>query len=180
MRVFRRSFILLFLTGALILAGYWDQYKSSEERHQMKVSKTVFSTQDEGDLVGIEVSRDGMLMKFKKNDGLWVLEEPYEQPLNQRKVRRFVQNLLSIKLLKVIPDPGSLDDFGISQPEARIVIVDQKGTKSELIMGIEAPLGLGRYGWVEERQTLGIVSKAVDFMVGQRPMAFYKRSRATE
>lgn len=80
--------------------------------------------------------RDKETCSFEKKDSQWILSGDEEFPLSVESFeKQFVQKYLDAEAYQIVEGYESLSDYGIDNPEATIVVTDNKGNDRTYLIG---------------------------------------------
>jgi hypothetical protein len=121
------------------------------ERHQPTTTERlekidrVFTELDQDAVDTIELRTGRGSLRLERTDGEWRLVEPLSYPADAAAVRTLLQAIASLESDRALPlDDVDPADHGLDSPQLSVALVDETGTRFELAVGAETPLGSKR------------------------------------
>jgi hypothetical protein len=148
----RGLLIACVLLAALGGVTWWSVKKDQKSAGEESGKSAKILTLSEGDIDRVEIQRrDGELTILQKQPaGQWRLVSPAEFATDAEAVSALLMALSGVNSEKVVEEkPGDLAQFGLAQPNERVVIKLKGGKKRTLLIGDFSPVGGGAYAAVD-------------------------------
>ena len=140
MKLPRTTLVLMFLAVGLGGFVYFYEIQGTTEREQLQAQKQQIFTFTQDDIQSLTIQKQDITVSLERNtpstQPQWLLTSPSTEPANDAIVA-YLTNLLvngeSDRTLEVTPN--ELEEFGFSQPLARINIKLKNQKTHQLILG---------------------------------------------
>jgi hypothetical protein len=144
--VSRRNLIILTVVVAALGAFIFfvEQHQPTTAERLERVDR-VFADVEQEAIVTIEVRSEGGSVELQKTGDRWSLVEPLDYPADPAAVRSLLQSIAALESDRVLSlDEVDPADYGLDAPQLGVALVDEAGTRFELAVGAETPLGSKR------------------------------------
>lgn len=144
--------------GALIL--FWERHQPTTDQVKERTDK-LFPALEQDKARSIVVRNHNGEFELVKDKDRWLLTRPLADEANQGAVTSLLGTLTSLKAERTLKAADvKLADFGLDAPTLSVTVADEAGTKHELKLGAEMPLGSQRAALTDGTSVL-IVNKYV-------------------
>jgi len=139
----------LIILGALVLAVgafifFFEQHQPTTTEKVQRADR-VFPAFDEDAIVGLELRTSRGPITLERIDGEWQLVDPMSYPADAGAVRSLIQSIVALDSERKLPlGEVGLADYGLDAPVLGLALIDDEGSRFELDVGTETPLGAKR------------------------------------
>ncbi len=133
-----------FLAGAL----WWTRSRPTETTEALDLTPAPETLWSGPGILRIRLSdlERGQIVDARRDpEHLWYLELPSEGPADTARLERAVTWLAAPRPVDVIPNPGDLGAFQLTNPRATIIVYWEDGNRRTIEVGRDAPTGDAAY-----------------------------------
>ncbi len=147
-----RTTLILFIIVILLLAFVYifEIRKPKEDPTISKRLDKILNIKEE-DINKLEISYakfPDIIISSKDKDGKWKLDQPSNIKLDSNNISELVSKTLNRKIYDRLEEIGSLDEYGLKNPDVSVKFELKDGKSKKLMIGNEVPVG--NYVYIKE------------------------------
>ncbi len=151
--------VLAIVLVALGAFYYVFEIRQGPEREKAESRKGRVWTADTADVQELTIERPGDSLKVRREGNAWQMLEPVKTRGDRGKIEDVLTTILTARSdREIAASPGSVAEFGLDKPAAKIAMKLKDGKDLGLTLGAKSPTGV----WVYARET----AKPAVFVVG--------------
>lgn len=138
-----KQLIILIAVFAVVLGVYCALRSGNEKKALQEQEKEDFVALEEKlleleDLIELSFTdRDGMILTFSRNDGVWLCTNEPDLPLSQTAMEDIEYYLRGLGCQRAIKEPDALSDYGLDPAVCTVCAVDVNGNSTTVLLGNE-------------------------------------------
>lgn len=150
----RQQVTIISLVAALVVIciAYFAVVKSNDKKDEEADTSVNLLQLDSDSIVGINVTNEEGVVDLDRTDGSWKLTSDDEFIVSEDVMNLILESLANLNATKCIDETNdNLDEFGLDNPAAVVVVTQKDGTKTTINLGDSIPVSSinGYYGAVE-------------------------------